>query len=172
MSPTHATRRCVMEICLYHVFVICLSSDCSAPKRLLLGELFIAFSWPRYYYSRRWGIVVVEHLTMVDRPSSPARARIRHLHVVANTVATTRHQQPPRLGERSGGHSVIGTLAVIAEQQPLLAENVWRVVLAGEAVGRLVSRARDGALQLLQLTELTDAQLDIYEAAMRTSRAV
>jgi len=118
------------------------------------------------------GIVVVEHLTMVDGPSGPARARVRHLHVVADTLAATRTHQPPRLGERPSGHSVIGTLASVAEQQPLSAENVWRVVLAGEAVGRLVRRARDGALQLLQLAELTDAELDIYEAAMGTSRTV
>ena len=108
---------------------------------------------------------------MADKPFSPAWARVRHLHIVADTPEPPRTHQPPRLGERSSGHSVIGTLAAIAEQQPLSAENVWRVVLVGEAVGRLVSRARDGALQLLQLTELTDAQLDTYEAAMGLSQA-
>ena len=108
---------------------------------------------------------------MGDKPLSPARARARHLNIVADTPEPPRTHQPPRLGERSTGHSVIGTLAAIAEQQPLSAENVWRVVLVGEAVGRLVRRARDGALQLLQLTELTDAQLDAYEAAMGLPRA-
>ena len=108
---------------------------------------------------------------MVDKPSSPVRARVRHLRVISDMPVSSHTHQPPRLGEKSSGHSVIGTLAAVAEQQPLSAENVWRVVLVGEAVGRLVSRARDGALHLLQLTELTDAQLDIYEAAIGAPRA-
>jgi hypothetical protein len=109
-------------------------------------------------------------LIMIERASKPARAYVPHLYVVADMPTATGNHEPPRLGERSSGYSVFGTLAAVAEQQPLSAENVWRVVLAGEVVGRLVKRAQDGALQLLQLAELTDAQLDTYEAVMSTSQ--
>lgn len=59
------------------------------------------------------------------------------------------------------------------DRQPLAADGIWRVTLAGESVGRLVrldeQEYTSGAAgwQLLQLDDVTDAQLEAYEEAMR-----
>lgn len=73
----------------------------------------------------------------------------------------------PDPGERAVGHGVTGAIVAVPEQQPLAADGIWRVALAGEPFGRLVRRGHDdgGAWQLLQLDDLTDAQLDAHEAA-------
>ncbi len=75
-------------------------------------------------------------------------------------VAAVLGPRPPEPGERAMGHGVSGAVVAVPEQQPLAADNVWRVTLAGEPFGRLVGRVRDGAWQLLQLDDLTDAQLN------------
>jgi hypothetical protein len=74
----------------------------------------------------------------------------------------------PSPGERAVGHGVEGVIVAVAKFQPLAAGQVWRVTLAGEPVGRLVSPRPDGVWHLLQLDELTDAQLDVLEAATDT----
>jgi hypothetical protein len=79
--------------------------------------------------------------------------------------------RPPEPGERAIGHNVVGAVVAVPKQQPLSADNVWRVVLAGEPFGRLVGRGRGGAWQLLQLDDLTDAQLDAHEEAMSINLA-
>ena len=63
------------------------------------------------------------------------------------------------------GHGVSGAIIAVPGQQPLAADNVWRITLAGELLGRLVGHGRDGAWQLLQLDDLTDAQMDAFEVA-------
>lgn len=74
----------------------------------------------------------------------------------------------PTPGERASGHGVDGVIVAVADRQPLAGDDVWRVTLAGEAFGRLVSQRPDGVWHLLQLDELTDAQLDVLEAAAAT----
>jgi hypothetical protein len=79
---------------------------------------------------------------------------------------------PPAVGEHAEGHGVSGTIAAVPERQPLADEGIWRVALEGEVFGRLVRRRdaqgrRGGAAwHLLQLDELTEAQLETYDAAM------
>lgn len=74
---------------------------------------------------------------------------------------------PPEPGERAVGHGVCGAIVAVPDEQPLKVDGIWRVTLAGEPFGRLVGRRRGdgGAWRLLQLDDLTDAQLDAYEAA-------
>jgi hypothetical protein len=76
--------------------------------------------------------------------------------------------RPPSPGERASGHGLEGVVATVLACQPLAEDDVWRVTLAGEPFGRLVSPAPDGSWHLLQLEELTDAQLDVLEAATAT----
>lgn len=84
----------------------------------------------------------------------------------------------PILGERGMGYGVSGKIASVAETQPLAGEGVWRVILAGESIGRLVRRddqeheAGAAGWRLLQLDDLTETQLDAYEAAMSGATAV
>jgi hypothetical protein len=78
----------------------------------------------------------------------------------------------PALGERAAGYGVSGRIEAVAELQPLAGGGVWRVTLAGESVGRLVRQDKleygveVSGWHLLQLDDLTEAQLDAYEAAM------
>lgn len=82
-------------------------------------------------------------------------------------VAAALGPRSPDPGDRAVGHGVSGEIVAVPEQQPLAADGIWRVALAGEPFGRLVGRRRNGvgAWRLLQLDDLTDAQLDAYEAA-------
>jgi hypothetical protein len=77
---------------------------------------------------------------------------------------------PPAAGDAAAGHGVSGTIAVIPDEQPLAQDSIWRVVLRGETFGRLVRHKEPGhggaAWQLLRIDDLTDAQLDAYDAAM------
>ncbi len=77
---------------------------------------------------------------------------------------------PPAVGDRATGHGVSGTVTVVPDRQPLAKDGIWRVILAGEGFGRLVRRRnaeRAGkAWQLLQLDDISDEQLDSYEASM------
>ncbi len=61
-------------------------------------------------------------------------------------------------------------IAAVPGWQPLEHEGIWRVVLQGEAVVRVVRHAmRQGGgwrWQLLQMDDMTDEQLDAYEAAL------
>lgn len=72
----------------------------------------------------------------------------------------------PGPGERAAGHGIGGIVAGVPDRQPLAADGIWRVVLAGEAFGRLVGRGANGTWRLLSLDDLTDAQLDAFAAAL------
>ena len=85
----------------------------------------------------------------------------------------TASARQPAPGEHARGYGVSGRIAAVPERQPLAADGIWRVTLAGESFGRLVRQdTRDGSSavagwQLLQLDDIPEAQLDAYEAAMR-----
>ncbi|HEX5325599.1 MAG TPA: hypothetical protein VFW75_02925 [Acetobacteraceae bacterium] len=80
-------------------------------------------------------------------------------------AAVVRVSPAPKPGQPAAGHGVRGTILAVPAFQPLAADRIWRVVLAGEPFGRLVREA--GAVwHLLQVDELTDAQLDEYDATM------
>lgn len=71
----------------------------------------------------------------------------------------------PAAGSMASGHGVRGTVADVPRWQPLAGNYVWRVRLAGEALGRLIRRAEDDTWRLLQLQDLSDAQMDALEEA-------
>jgi len=79
-------------------------------------------------------------------------ARLRH------TAEEVLGPRPPEQGERAWGHSVSGAIISVPECQPLAADNIWRVILAGETVGRLVKRSSEHGWMLLQADDLTDLQ--------------
>ncbi len=108
--------------------------------------------------SRVWSISP-SHTGAREVPNRSADA----LAGLQQMVAAVLGSRPPEPGERAKGLGMSGAVVAVPDQQPLAADNVWRVTLAGEPFGRLVERARDGAWQLLQLDNLTDAQLDAYE---------
>lgn len=76
----------------------------------------------------------------------------------------------PAIGDHATGHGVSGTIAAVPDHQPLAEDGIWRVALAGEGFGRLVRCCRQGrgerAWQLLQIDDMSDEQLDAYEASM------
>ena len=74
----------------------------------------------------------------------------------------------PGPGEPARGPGLKGKVARLRDRQPLAAEGIWRVSLEGEEyAGRLVRRSAQGEWQLLQIDDLTDAQLEAYEKAMQ-----
>ena len=77
---------------------------------------------------------------------------------------------PPAIGDLAAGHGVRGAVVAIPDKQPLAADGIWRVTLEGESFGRLVRHRPDAvcgaAWHLLQLDEMTDAQLDVFDVAM------
>ena len=111
------------------------------------------------------------------RPSARFRVRSRDRAMVwrrgrrpAGTVSSA--QGRLQWATKPLGYGVSGTILGIPEQQPLANDEIWRVFLAGEARGRLVrmDRRRNGITwRLLQLHDVSDAQLEVYEAAMRKS---
>ncbi len=78
----------------------------------------------------------------------------------------------PAVGDHAEGHGVGGMVAAVPDLQPLAHDGIWRVTLAGEGFGRLVrydEKREDRTLQLLQIDELSDEQLDTYDAFMHGS---
>ena len=74
----------------------------------------------------------------------------------------------PAAGDQAGGHGLAGRIVRLRDRQPLSADGVWRVSLEGEeGAARLVRRSAEGNWQLLQIDDLTDAQLEAYEKAMQ-----
>ena len=76
---------------------------------------------------------------------------------------------PPAIGDEAEGHGVSGIIAEIPNKQPLARDGIWRVMLRGEAFGRLVrygQQGRGAEWSLLDLDDMTDEQLDAYDAAM------
>ncbi len=75
----------------------------------------------------------------------------------------------PDPGDRAAGYGMDGTIVTVHSVQPLSNDRIWRVTLAGEACGRLVrseQRRRSGWWSLLQIDDLTDAQLALLDAAL------
>lgn len=92
----------------------------------------------------------------MDRSGAPSRAAV-------GTVLR------PTVGDHAAGHGVSGIVAVVPDHQPLASGGIWRVTLAGEGFGRLVRFDEEHggrAWQLLQIDELSDEQLDAYDASM------
>ncbi len=60
-------------------------------------------------------------------------------------------------------------IAAVPDLQPLASDDIWRVALEGEAVVRVVRfRTEMGCAkwELLAMGDMTDDQLDVYEAAV------
>lgn len=72
----------------------------------------------------------------------------------------------PEPGARAAGHGARGAVIAVADCQPLAADGIWRVTLAREPCGRLAGRGQNGPWRLLQLDDLTDEQLAVFEAAV------
>lgn len=76
----------------------------------------------------------------------------------------------PVVGDTAAGHGMSCRIAAVPGRQPLEHDGIWRVVLHGEVVVRVVRHAtRQGSgwrWQLLQMDDMTDEQLDAYEAAL------
>lgn len=76
----------------------------------------------------------------------------------------------PVVDDEAVGHGMSGRIAAVPDLQPLERDEIWRVVLHGEVVIRIVRHAmRQGSAwrwQLLQMDDMTDEQLDAYEAAL------
>ena len=76
----------------------------------------------------------------------------------------------PVVDDEAVGHGMSGRIAAVPDLQPLERDGIWRVVLHGEVVVRVVRPARrQGSVwrwQLLQMDDMTDEQLDAYEAAL------
>jgi len=79
----------------------------------------------------------------------------------------------PVAGDEAAGYGMRRRIAAVPDCQPLGHDGIWRVALHGEVVVRVV---RCSALpgtgshwQLLQMDDMTDEQLDIYEAALSGS---
>ena len=79
--------------------------------------------------------------------------------------------QPPEpvVGEQAAGYGMFRRIAAVPGQQPLASDDIWRVTLEGETVIRVVrSRAAQNGprWELLAMGDMTEEQLDIYEAAV------
>lgn len=76
----------------------------------------------------------------------------------------------PVVGDTAAGHDMSCRIAAVPGWQPLERDGIWRVVLHGEVVVRIVRHVtRQGSgwcWQLLQMDDMTDEQLDVYEAAL------
>ena len=90
-------------------------------------------------------------------PREPSLDALAMLRKVAASVLGARLPEP---GERAAGHGLSSAVVAVPEHQPLAAASIWRVTLAGEPFGRFVGQPHDGAWRLLQLDELTGAQLN------------
>ena len=81
----------------------------------------------------------------------------------------------PSLNDRAAGYGVDSRITSVPSRQPLKRDCIWRVVLDGEAVVRVVRQPkRQGAAvcwQLLQTNDLTDRQLETYETALFSAGA-
>lgn len=75
----------------------------------------------------------------------------------------------PVTGDKAAGYGVRRKIAAVPDWQPLGHDGIWRVVLHGEVVVRIVRcSALPGSVphwKLLQMDDMTEEQLDTYEAA-------
>ena len=92
------------------------------------------------------------------------------LRAVCNKSSANSVDRGPLAGDRAEGHGVSGTIMAVPKLQPLEGDGIWRVALYGEHFGRLVRRRGQGQSgapwELLQIDDMSDAQLDAYDAAM------
>ena len=86
------------------------------------------------------------------------------------SFAQSVRRSSPVAGDMAAGHGMSRNIAAVPGWQPLERDGIWRVVLHGEVVVRVVRHAtRQGGgwrWQLLQMDDMTDEQLDAYEAAL------
>ncbi len=79
------------------------------------------------------------------------------------------------MGDLAAGHGMSRGIAAVPDWQPLERDGIWRVVTHDEVVVRVVRHATRQGLtwrwQLLQMDDMTDEQLDAYEAALSTPDA-
>jgi len=80
----------------------------------------------------------------------------------------------PVVGDEAAGHGMSRRIATVPDWQPLGHDEIWRVVLHGEVVVRVVRHSSLPGIaahwQLLQMDDMSDEQLDIYEAALSDPR--
>jgi len=76
----------------------------------------------------------------------------------------------PVAGDEATGYGVSRSIAAVPDWQPLGHDEIWRVILHGEVVVRVVRHSSLPGVaahwQLLQIDDMTDEQLDIYDAAL------
>ncbi len=109
-----------------------------------------------------------------SQPQSAPRACAKVIEVasVRRVLFTPHTDRPsgPVVGDEAVGYGMSSRIAAVPDLQPLERDGVWRVVLHGEVVIRVVRQAtrQDSAWrwQLLQMDDMTDVQLDAYEAAL------
>ena len=85
------------------------------------------------------------------------------------TVEAYRQPLPPIAGEQASGHGVFRKIAAVPDLQPLASDDIWRVALEGETVIRVVrfhTEMGGAKWELLAMGDMTDEQLDAYEAAV------
>ena len=85
------------------------------------------------------------------------------------SVQALRQPSHPVVGEEVAGHGMFRRIAALPGLQPLASDSIWRVALEGETVIRVVRlrAARNGPRWgLLAMGDMTEEQLDTYEAAI------
>jgi len=102
-------------------------------------------------------------VTARQGPCGLGKGRRDSLSALRETAEAVLGPRPPEPGERVSGHGLTGTVLVVADTQPLAADHIWRVGLAGEPFNRLVKRDRASCWHLLQLDELSEAQMERME---------
>jgi len=126
-------------------------------------ELFIG--------AQRRNATITTVITGTFRARPKLRVKVVEMSVIClvSFVQSVRRSKP-FVGDMAAGHGMSCRIAAVPGWQPLERDGIWRVVLHGEVVVRVVRHAtRQGSSwrwQLLQMDDMTDEQLDIYEAAL------
>ena len=87
----------------------------------------------------------------------------------AQTAESGECSSQPAVGDEAAGHGMSGRIEVVPGLQPLAAHDIWRVVLEGQPLVHVVSGRVPHAgprWRLLAMGDMTDEQLDAYEAAI------
>ena len=76
----------------------------------------------------------------------------------------------PAVGDEAAGYGVKGKIDAVPDLQPLGHDGIWRVTVCGETLIRVVRQSipQGDALswKLLQMDDMSDEQLDLYEVAL------
>lgn len=107
----------------------------------------------------------------IFRPRSALQRSVMDTAVAQSLRSVEVPGQPsqPVVGEQAAGHGVFRRITAIPDVQPLASDDIWRVALEGEAVIRVVRlRCEMGGprWELLAMGDMTEEQLDAYEAAI------